>query len=71
MTIQEHLSAALQEAGVTQGDAAEAIGVTRGTLNRMLNGRRALSTTDARTLATLAGVPLSEIVRRAEMAEAA
>lgn len=71
MTIREHLSAALQEAGVTQEAAAEAIGVTRGTLNRMLNGRRTLSTEDAQKLADLAGHSLSEIVRRAEVTEAA
>ena len=71
MTIAAQLAAALQERGITQAEAARHLGVTPGTVSRMLSGARTLSTVDAQKLATLAQVPLSEICRRAEMAEAA
>jgi plasmid maintenance system antidote protein VapI len=47
---QERLRAAIDEAGLTQADAAEVIGVSEATFSRVVNGTRELTLSEAQTL---------------------
>lgn len=52
----------LRSAGISHDDAAAALGITRSTLNRRLNGHRPLQSTDLLTLAVLLGTTIEDLV---------
>jgi len=62
---------ALRDAGVSQRVASTGAGIPLTTLVRRLSGRSPLSVTELAALASLAGVPVSELVARAEREAAA
>lgn len=59
---------ALREAGIPQRVAAERAGIPLTTLTRRLSGRSPLLVTELAALASLIGVPVSELLARAEAA---
>jgi transcriptional regulator with XRE-family HTH domain len=59
------VSAALNAAGITQRAAANAAGMSLNTLNRRLTGKSAFLVTELPPLASLLGVPVSDLVAAA------
>lgn len=60
------IRAEMARQGVTAGTVAQATDMSRSTLHRKLTDRTAFTVTEAARVCTALGVPLSEMVRRAE-----
>lgn len=63
----KQISMEMRERDMTQQGLADAVGVSRGAMSRYLNGHAELSYGQLMALADAFEMPLSELIRRAEI----